>query len=160
MIPAIVTHRYIICPYCGEDEKRIDHLEPARINESTFGPWSCDECGKSYRGKFTESGWEIELLPEECKRVLVELQHHLHHDLKLIVWGLHFTGAVWNKDDSEETYDDHHKFYYNEHTCPTNYLSGVVEIIEGDSNDPHGVFEFVRELSAEEQTKMEEEHGL
>jgi hypothetical protein len=43
-----------------------------------------------------------------------------------------------------EDEDDSHRYYYNEGTCPTNYL-GVLKVFddEGD-DDPHGIFEFVK----------------
>jgi len=37
----------------------------------------------------------------------------------------------------------HDEFYYNEHTCPTNYLRDVVEVIADGEVDPHGCFKFV-----------------
>ena len=36
------------------------------------------------------------------------------------------------------------RYYYEEHTCPTNYLRAEM-VIEADTmdDDPHGIFEFV-----------------
>lgn len=36
-----------------------------------------------------------------------------------------------------------HSFYYDEHSCPTNYVP-VDDIRTPDDDDPHGVFEYVR----------------
>jgi ribosomal protein L37AE/L43A len=157
MKATVVTHTYIVCPYCGEDEKRVDHLDAAG---RTFGPWYCDECGKAYRGKRVADGVEIELLDEICHRVMIELRHHADDNLRIVVWGMRFEGASWQTGVDTAGYPEHHRFYYDEHTCPTNYLSNVIEIREGDIDDPHGVFRFVRELSADEQREMEEKHGL
>jgi hypothetical protein len=42
--------------------------------------------------------------------------------------------------------DDGLAYFYNEHTCPTNWIGDVEAIIfEGDS-DPHGVAQFVRRV--------------
>jgi hypothetical protein len=39
---------------------------------------------------------------------------------------------------------DNKRYFYEEHTCPTNYLGVemVVDLNDGDT-DPHGIFEFV-----------------
>lgn len=36
----------------------------------------------------------------------------------------------------------HQKYYFEEHTCPTNVVP-VECIIDGNDHDPHGIFEFV-----------------
>jgi hypothetical protein len=48
-----------------------------------------------------------------------------------------------SQKDSKEKYVEHQRYFYDEHTCPTNYLSQVEMISFEGSNDPHGVFEFV-----------------
>jgi hypothetical protein len=38
----------------------------------------------------------------------------------------------------------HHRYFYEVHTCPTNFVGGnVVAIFDGDNDDPHGIFEHV-----------------
>ena len=37
------------------------------------------------------------------------------------------------------------EYFYNEHTCPTNYMTEVVKVISEDGNeDPHGIFAYVK----------------
>lgn len=43
-----------------------------------------------------------------------------------------------NEDIVEEN-----KYFYTEHTCPTNWL-GVEVIMDGEDTDPHGIFEHVQ----------------
>lgn len=38
-------------------------------------------------------------------------------------------------------------YFYEEHSCPTNYVECEAIIYEGDE-DPHGVFQFVRAVAA------------
>ena len=41
--------------------------------------------------------------------------------------------------------EDHQRFFYDEHTCPTNFMPNVVKVIDADGDeDPHGVFAFVK----------------
>jgi len=38
------------------------------------------------------------------------------------------------------------EYFYNEHTCPTNFLRHVIRIIDAEGDDdPHGIFQFVSE---------------
>ena len=127
-----VSKQFLLCPYCGEYETGIDHL----INRNTTaGPWYCDNCGKAWSMKFYENG-DIEIIQrEEMKqKTLVALRHN---NIFLLVEGM-----VFNNDYSSDEY------YYNEHTCPTNYLRRVEVIIDGDNNDPdpHGLFEYMKAI--------------
>lgn len=38
---------------------------------------------------------------------------------------------------------DHSRYYYEEHTCPINFIHGVPLIANGGDLDPHGLFEVV-----------------
>lgn len=52
--------------------------------------------------------------------------------------------------ESYEDFQGHQSYFYEEHTCPTNFVGphsegyGVVALYEGGDRDPHGVFRFVR----------------
>ena len=41
-------------------------------------------------------------------------------------------------------------YFYNEHTCPTNYMDCVEAIIYEKDADPHGVFEWVATIDKPE----------
>lgn len=43
------------------------------------------------------------------------------------------------KSDSLETVTRNHRYYYEEHTCPTNVLNAEIFVHCGDT-DPHGIF--------------------
>ena len=52
---------------------------------------------------------------------------------------IYFIVEAFSPDDQDTT-----AYYYDEGSCPTNYISRVdTIIIEGDT-DPHGIFTFVR----------------
>jgi hypothetical protein len=47
-------------------------------------------------------------------------------------------------DDPEA--ENHARYFYDEHTCPTNFMGEVEKVIDpadGDE-DPHGIFAFVK----------------
>jgi hypothetical protein len=44
---------------------------------------------------------------------------------------------------------DASKFYFEEHSCPTNWLNVCAIMVNGDQ-DPHGLFQFVKEIYADD----------
>ena len=42
------------------------------------------------------------------------------------------------------------EYFYNEHTCPTNYMQDVEAVIYEKDADPHGVFEWVATIDKPE----------
>jgi hypothetical protein len=137
---SVITQLYILCPFCEKDTNRIDHLDIGR----SFGPWYCDTCDHCYRGVRTETGATLEKLDKTRKVVPVLLQYIHDPRLRLIV----------DASEYSEFTDSDHAYFYNEHTCPTNFLSRVRMVIAGDDHgddkDPHGVFEFVRRATTED----------
>lgn len=133
---------HIICPHCGEGENRIDHLDEGQ----TFGPWYCDECGKAYRGKRTKNGAEIEKLLDQHREVAAILQYRFDKRLFLVVPALQISNRQGVMSPIAEELENH-AYYFNYHTCPSNFLrSGehvTPEVIFDGDGDPHGIFEFV-----------------
>lgn len=121
------------CPECGEYAHSWGHLKAGR----SFGPWYCDHCGAGIRGVATDEGAEIELSGTRKLDTLVLLR--LYEPLKdgeqihIVVEGMTFV------EDGEEPDFEHDKYFYNEHTCPWNYLRLPLKC--GDDADPHGVFQ-------------------
>lgn len=146
-VAKIRTQLFIECPYCGEGESRIDHLKTG----ADFGAWYCDECGGSYRGVRTGDGAEIELLEGKIRRVLIELSYAEDPSLKIVIKGIEFEDVKGVSAD----YPQAHEYYYNEGTCPINYL-GVDQIKFKDDTDPHGIFKFIRVLTPEEAKQIRE----
>lgn len=125
---------FINCP-CG-GEWRADQLG---INQPTS--WACDECHDYYHIE-RMGPEEFDLRPTGQKEtpVTVTLRSKTTPPitLKLNTWKY-----AHSQDDSPEDYRMQTEYFYNEHTCPTNWTNEIEQIeFEGDT-DPHGVFEFV-----------------
>lgn len=129
--------RFIACPHCGKGAYLVSHLKPSQ----QFGPWYCDDCGGSYSGRVLDTDTiELELREARCLKTVVTL----HYDpadgpFEIDVKGMRFKGIY-----DDENPDKHDEYFYNEHTCPTNYLNRVIEIRQGENPDPHGIFRYVR----------------
>ncbi len=127
--PVPVTQHYVPCPWCGANSGTVDHL----LNQNTETRWYCDACGEKIALTFKDGRMFTGKVPGERKsKTLVLLRNG---DIGLVVEGMSF-------EDNPSGGD---AYFYNEHTCPTNYLKHVKVIIDlkrGDT-DPHGIFQFV-----------------
>jgi hypothetical protein len=126
---------YIDCPHCGKKDGCIDHL--LKNKKQSFGPWYCDSCGCAYKGEVTsENEVFVKKTNESTSNCLVFLKKD---NIILLVKGICFNSDL-NLENKE--------YFYNEYTCPTNYLKDVEKIIdiENKDDDPHGIFEFVHAI--------------
>lgn len=145
----IRTKRYFLCPSCMKHEFQIEHLFDGQneLKVREIGPWQCDEC---------DATWSVQVnLIDETIDVIQAPQKSWHN------WDiLEFVGrgnAVVRLVVPGLTFDRHHRLddelerkrhYYEEHTCPINYLRSAVMVVLGDAarfgdDDPHGLFRFV-----------------
>lgn len=138
--PSVVTQRVMkkswLCPDCGEPSSDYTHIKEG----GRFGTWYCDGCGAGFYGTI-ERGRPV-LLRDKSKKIdtLVLLRKD---DLFLVVKGMRFVGH-----GKDETIGANDQYFYEQHTCPTNYLKDVVAVIQGDSADPHGLFEYWNTVDA------------
>lgn len=136
-----VTHIYVLCPHCQQGESRIDHIAVG----STFGPWSCDECGRSYKGKRTSDGADT----FKCEGVHTPTLDLLvfppsDKPLYFVIRGLNYSRASWNSGDT--SVHDQKRYSYEEHSCPTNWLKQIELLAFDGDPDPHGALQFVRHI--------------
>lgn len=130
-----VSH-YIPCPFCGDQSSfSITHL----LGENTtFGPWYCDKCGHSIRGEVKSGSVEIEKRTEVKINTLDLLCIPPHEKPVYFV----VAGSKISPRDSGDEELGHTKFFYEEHTCPTNWLGEVLEVVDRGDRDPHGLFKY------------------
>jgi len=129
----IETKHFIECPYCQKSKSRIDHLFTEKGKEKSFGIWYCDECGGGFEGMVKGRDVFVEKVLDRRDKSIVFLKNA---NVLLVVKGGYFDG----EHDTEED-----KYFYTQHTCPTNYFKDVemvIDLNDGDT-DPHGIFEFV-----------------
>jgi hypothetical protein len=103
--------------------------------------WSCNECRVCFHIQRLDAyNFRIESTGMKDLPITVTLRSKTVPPitLKLNAWKY-----PDSQHDTKEEFEEHERYYFNEHTCPTNYMSQIEQIeIEGDI-DPHGVFEFV-----------------
>lgn len=127
---------YVPCPGCTEESHRADQLT---LGQSTT--WSCDSCHKQFHiMRLNERDFQVELTGVKETPVVVTLRSTTK---PAITVRLNTQRYAHSQKDTWEDYVEHQRYFYDEHTCPTNWMRHVEEISVGNDFDPHGIFEFV-----------------
>jgi hypothetical protein len=136
-----VTSQHAVCPHCDATGGSIDHLLPMHPG-LLAGPWYCDTCGGAYSIRVTAIGAvTVEKSPGrkiETRDVLILPPQD--KPVYFVVSGMRFEGAPWQRPDDDPK--EQKRYFYEEHSCPVNWLKPEVVWYDGDS-DPHGVIEYV-----------------
>jgi hypothetical protein len=146
-----VTVNQICCRNCGASMGTIDHLidrldkKPAPI---TAGPWSCKGCGSSWMIEvYSETdvrsrSYRPEEIDVPCFDLLV-----LPPQNKPVYFVARSSDYNRKIDGSTKPYQGK-AYFYDEHTCPTNWLRCEHIVFDGN-HDPHGLFEYVGSADSE-----------
>jgi hypothetical protein len=131
------TKTYAVCPTCGKDAGTVDHL----LNTTTRTAWYCDACGHRYHLEFHTDGhvdiWEG--LGRRVPTVDILVLPPQEKPVYFVVEGGRFEDPTIPDDCPEE---ESKEFYYESHSCPTNWLDPIMVYHDGDT-DPHGLIQFV-----------------
>ncbi len=142
---ALYRHEFAVCPWCdGETGSRVDHLyEDALPREA--GPWYCDACGRAYRVKVMAPSVVEITKDEQSKRAFTRSMALLKLEGKEgPVFFVMDHNRYWDGPESDEENQSHQRYFFEEHSCPTNWLNECVAVIENGDADPHGFLSFVR----------------
>jgi hypothetical protein len=120
------------CSACGEYSFAFHEGS----NTETTYQWVCDNCGIQMNLRFFDGGQQVEQTPtgKRCERTLALLRMRDNPGFMFIL-----KGCAWDGDLSGN------KYYYEDHTCPSNSMRACEEVIAGGDADPHGIFEIVEE---------------
>lgn len=145
---------HVECPECGKTSS-VNHLN---VNKCANYKWFCDRCGTQYA--FTLSAgddYEIEKTGTKSIKTNVLLKLPvLKEPLYLIVEGMRFEYPDGHPDKSEDEQSNHDEYFYNEHTCPTNYLKKAEEIFYKGQDDWHGIFEYIKTIPYKKEVCLED----
>lgn len=144
----IEIKRYVKCPACNE---AAGHLYE-ELKDGTY-KWYCD-CGNQYSFEYKDGNvLKVESTGNFFAKTRILLAND---DIALIIKGnRYFT-------EGRLTDDEHDRYYYDEHTCPTNYMRDVIEVIDLRSmdTDPHGVFRYIKTIENDEEHVDPELFGM
>lgn len=127
------TQKFVSCPSCGGGEKRICHLFTMPM-PCTWGAWHCEECGKWFSGRVNS--------PDDIDIWVDESRQPLKNCVDILVLPpqekpIYFAMKSYDYNDMESK-----GFFYESHSCPTNWLPSVEMMYFDGSPDPHGVIEY------------------
>jgi hypothetical protein len=134
---ATEARTWALCPTCNGRVGTIDHLAVG----DEAGAWFCDQCGAGWWLKRTADGAEHRPHSERKERTIVTLALPPQDSAVTFV----LDGFRIVKPGEEHDGD---AYFYDEHTCPTNWLRDVTEVRFRDSDDPHGLFRWVSTVPA------------
>lgn len=133
------TKTCVICPHCGaQTDKSVDHL-PAG---TSFGPWYCDACGGAYTG--TANGSETQVIKNDRRFSRTFDLLVLESQTKPVYFVM--AGKNYHLGQSDKDADEYKRYYYEEHSCPTNWIGDASMIAIDGNTDPHGILSFVRSV--------------
>lgn len=145
---------HAICPHCEEVDATLGHLEEG----STFGPWYCDSCGRAYAGVYRGEATKI-FKDDKGRRkldTLVLLEYpRTDKPLRFLIKGRRYV------ENEDQEYDGS-GYFYEEHSCPTNWLKDCAMVAFDGDTDPHGFLRYVREIDCPDlpDNCMEEDEAL
>jgi hypothetical protein len=134
MKATIITKRFIKCPKC-DNTFGIEHLMGKECNNRPFGPWQCDDCTTTIKGRVVDGQVEIEeveprgyptLSLVKFKDTYLVLEHKI----------------MGNKNGKIENWD----FFFHSHQCPANLLRSVISVFDYEESDPHGMIRFISSI--------------
>lgn len=136
----LYTQSYAICPWCEQKSgQQVDHLFSGRSNSA--GPWSCNACGRWFSVKVSADN-EVALAKSKepaLGRWLVLLK------LETKEKPVYFVADAYGHAGADpEKVNSNHRYFYEEHACPTNWLCDVLMVAQDGGPDPHGIWDHVR----------------
>lgn len=138
----IISQTHIVCPHCRKPASTIDHLKEDKV-DGNF-KWYCNQCGYQYEFATNCHGdvvpGSLKLTGHRTEKTLVLLRNG---QVGLVVEGMRFVPGDGQEDDNE-----HDSYFYDEHTCPTNFMASVKAVFDLEKRDvdPRGIFHHVLSL--------------
>ena len=136
----IVTKRFVRCPRGCDHLFEVEHLFGPNLQGSSAGPWGCDVCGHTFLWDLEDGVLHVTEHTErrQTDRTILELPPQTE-SVFFTVRSMRFNEPVLTEKATEA-----HRFFFEEHTCPTNWMDRVEEIRIGQDRDPYGLFRYVR----------------
>ena len=149
MATTTITKIHAVCPHCEQTSESMSHLKLGQ----QFGPWYCENCGASYNGVYQGVDTVITKDPKGRRAIetLVLLEYPPSElPLRFLMQKQRY------EDDSDPDKKSNAAYYFEEHSCPTNWIGKAVVISLGHDPDPHGFLRYVREIDTPE---LPEDHN-
>lgn len=136
-----VTKSYVACANCGEGISSHAHITTPQSTK-----WTCDACSSENYIVFGEGGAVTSVSLTGNGSIMgagLMVSTNTQDDPIFLFIDVPF--YAHNMKDGKLIIDDEfasgQEYYYDSHTCPTNWIQGQVrKIVHRGDDDPHGVF--------------------
>lgn len=141
-----VVKEYIACPHCGEA------TNAEYYQDNTAGPWERrhDKCGGSFMYQYVNGSAMVGPISGEPSSAPILSLLVLPPQKDPVYFVLGNTGYRHGKPEIDLDND----YYYNENSCPTNWLDDIRAVIIEDDADPHGLLQHVRSVLEKDATVL------
>lgn len=146
------TNLQFQCPRCEKHYFSYQHLVDQKQTERRKRyEWTCGNCVATVEFSVDWDDLSVNIInakkPPEGKAKALVLLRLLPVKGTVLKELIHIVVEKKNYSHEEDLkkFSDIAAYWYNDHTCPANYL-GVVSVIEGGDDDPHGIFQFVEAI--------------
>ena len=133
-----VIKEYIACPHCGK-ATTLDYTQ-----DNTAGPWQHrhSKCGGSFMYQYVNGSAVTGPISGEPDSAPILSLLVLPPQKDPVYFILGNSGYRHQKPEINLDLD----YYYNSHSCPTNWLDDIQAVIIQDDADPHGLLQHVRSV--------------
>jgi len=147
----LVTKQFIACPHCGEATGYTP--TDTRNAEWEHTHLGSEGCGKGFKYIIKDGDRFVEALDTQPDAAPILSLLVLPPQKQPVYFILGNTGY---RDRNTGKIDLDRDYYYNDHSCPTNWFTDIRAMIIGDDADPHGLLQHVRStLEADADAIME-----
>lgn len=147
-----IVKDYIQCPHCGEATTREFTSETATQNR--YWEYRHRECGGSFMYGYVNGTGVVGAIVGEPEETPIKSLMMIPPQKEPVYFVI---GNSTYSRDEDGTPDLDRDYYYNEHSCPTNWMENITAIIIGDDGDPHGLIEHVRSMPTAEYQRIRDE---
>lgn len=147
------------CPHCEKDSGYpMDVIALPR----DFGPWYCRKCNGEFSGRCINGTLMVRAGSKQCRQDFLVVLQLIEAD-KDVFFVLE-TDAVKGIYQAPKQASVGFQYFYEEHTCPTNWTQNILAIYTRDKEtgeidtDPHGLFQYVGCLPFKE--GVQQEYGI
>lgn len=111
-----------------------------------FGPWECDPCGRAYRGRYQGLDTVTVKDPQGRRSIPTLVLLEYPPSDKPLRFLLRHNRSVKKGEMARDPEYGGPRYYFEEHSCPTNWLRNVCMVALDGDTDPHGFLRYVRDI--------------
>ncbi len=158
---ATYTQVYVVCPWCEQESgHRVCHLFNPKYEPYAWGPWTCEKCRCEFRGSVNMvNEVTVERVgtgkPKYGRALALLLLDGKDGPVYFVMDRRYYTPG-----EPDEEFQSHEQYFFEEHSCPTNWLRDCEVVIQYGDQDPHGFLTHVRSVEVTDDFDTDDEDAI